>query len=64
MHQRLTTISRAAEQLDVSTKTIRRYIGQGRLTAYRVGDHMIRLDPDEVEGLLRPIPTAGRGDAA
>lgn len=59
------TIAEAAERLHVSTKTIRRYIASGRLTGYRVGTHLIRLNPSEVERLLRPIPTAGNfGDAA
>ena len=50
------TITEAATRLHVSTKTIRRYIAAGRLTGYRVGPHLIRLDPAEVDGLLRPIP--------
>ncbi len=62
---RLLTIADTAERLHVSTKTVRRRIADGRLTAYRVGPHLIRLDPAEVDGLLRPIPSAGgSGDAA
>ena len=53
------TIAEAARRHDVSTKTIRRRIADGSLTAYRFGPHLIRLDPAEVDGLLRPIPTAG-----
>ena len=52
------TISEAAARLGVSTKTLRRRIADGSLMAYRVGStSLIRLDPDEVEGLLRQIPT-------
>lgn len=52
----------AAEYLGCSVKTIRRRISDGTLTAYRVGKtHTIRLDKDEVDAILRPIPTAGVG---
>jgi excisionase family DNA binding protein len=52
------TIADAAVRLRVSTKTIRRRIADGSLTGYRVGPHLIRLDPAEVDALMRPIPTA------
>jgi len=48
-----------AERLGVSTKTLRRRIAEGRLTGYRLsGSRLIRLDPAEVDALLRPIPSA------
>lgn len=50
------TIAEAAERLKLSTKTVRRYIANGRLTGYRVGPTLIRVDPVEVDALLRPIP--------
>lgn len=53
------TIAEAASRLHVSPKTVRRRIADGHLTAYRVGPQLIRLDPAEVDALLRPIPTAG-----
>ena len=52
------TIADAAQRHACSTKTIRRRIAEGQLSAYRFGPHLIRLDPREVEALLRPIPTA------
>ncbi len=61
--RQLITISAAAEYLGVADKTIRRRISDGSLTAYRMGSRLIRLDADEVDGLLRPVPTAG-GDHA
>jgi excisionase family DNA binding protein len=54
-----TSIAAAAERLGVCTKTVRRWIAEGRLTGYRVGPTLIRLDAAEVDALLRPIPTAG-----
>ena len=52
------TIAEAAQRTGVSTKTIRRRIAEGRLTGYRFGPTLIRLNPVEVDGLLRPIPSA------
>lgn len=55
--------STAAEYLQVSPKTLRRMIAAGEVSAYRLRSRAIRLDLDELDQLLRPIPTAG-GDAA
>lgn len=57
-HQ-LLTIAEAAELIRVHPRTIRRRIAEGVLTAYRVGPSLIRLDADELNALLRPIPAAG-----
>jgi excisionase family DNA binding protein len=55
------TLEQEAKRLGVHPKTLRRRIAEGRLTAYRMsGSRLIRLNPDEVDALLRPIPTAGR----
>jgi excisionase family DNA binding protein len=54
------SIADAARMLNCSTKTVRRLIAAGRLTGYRVGPRLIRLDPDEVAAQLDPIPTARR----
>lgn len=56
MTRRLVSVDDAAAQLNVSTKTIRRRIADGQLTAYRLGPRLIRVDMDEAERrLLRPI---------
>ncbi len=51
------TVAEAVERTGVSTKTIRRRIAEGRLTGYRFGPTLIRLNPAEVDALLRPIPS-------
>jgi len=61
MSRQLVSIYAAAEHLDVSDKTIRRYIAQGLLTGHRVGRRLIRIDLAEVDALLKPIPTAKVG---
>ncbi|WP_082956781.1 helix-turn-helix domain-containing protein [Mycolicibacter sinensis] len=42
------SLQEAAETYGVSTRTLRRYISAGRLTAYRIGPRLIRLDADQV----------------
>jgi len=49
----------AAEYAGVCVKTIRRWISSGQLTGYRAGPKLIRVDLDELDALLSPIPTAG-----
>jgi excisionase family DNA binding protein len=57
--RRFVNVSEAADYADVSTRTIRRYISDGRLTGYRVGPRLIKVDLDDLDKLLRVIPTAG-----
>ena len=61
MPRQLVSIYAAADHLDVSAMTIRRYIAQGLLTGHRVGRRLIRVDLAEVEALLKPIPTVRVG---
>jgi len=60
--RRLAALSAAAEYGACSEKTIRRRIADGTLTGYRMGPRLIRVDLNELDEILRPIPTAG--DAA
>jgi len=57
--RRYLTLSDAAEWLSLDEKTLRRWVSQGRLTAYRVGPKLIRLDADEIENMVRVVPTSG-----
>lgn len=58
---RLTKLSAAAEMKGVSTKTLRRRIADGSLTGYRLGSRIILIDLDELDDLLKPIPSAKVG---
>jgi len=51
-----------ARRHGVSTRTVRRLIASGDLRGYRLGPRLIRVDLDELDALLRPIPTAGTGE--
>lgn len=42
------TVKDAAEYFQVSTKTIRRWISAGVISAERVGPHLIRVDLDSI----------------
>jgi excisionase family DNA binding protein len=57
------SITSAAAYAPCGRRTIQRYIAQGRLTAWRLGPKMIRVDLDDVDKLFRPVPVGG-GDAA
>jgi excisionase family DNA binding protein len=57
--RRYISIDQAADHLEVNPRTVRRRIADGTLTGYRFGPRLIRLDPAEVDALLRPIPTGG-----
>lgn len=57
--RRLSSLPDAAEQYGVCTKTLRRYISAGRITGYRFGPRMLRVDLDELDALLRPLATGG-----
>ncbi|WP_425394556.1 helix-turn-helix domain-containing protein [Aldersonia kunmingensis] len=45
----------AADYADVSTKTIRRYIASGRLTGYRVGPRLIKIDLNDLDRIMQPV---------
>ncbi len=53
--RQLRDITAAADHLGVNPRTIRRYISEGRLTAYRVGGKLLRVDMAEVDALARPV---------
>lgn len=52
------TITQTAEFFGVDDKTIRRWIAQGRLKAYRVGPRLIRIDRESITALCKPIGCA------
>lgn len=55
--RRWASLTLAADYLGVSEKTIRRMISDGTITGYRMGRRLIRVDLDELDALMRPIPT-------
>jgi excisionase family DNA binding protein len=57
------SIASAALYAPCGRRTIQRYIQQGKLSAWRLGPKMIRVDLDEVDKLFRPVPVGG-GDGS
>ncbi|BBY84178.1 hypothetical protein MPUL_53360 [Mycolicibacterium pulveris] len=53
------TVAQVADELQVTDRSVRLWIAEGRITAYRVRDgRSIRLRRADVEQLLEPIPAA------
>lgn len=53
--RRLIPLSEGAEILGVNTRTVRRYIAAGKITAYRVGPKLVKVDAADLETLLTPV---------
>lgn len=52
------SIESAAERWELNPRTIRRMIARGDITGFRVGgQRLLRVDPDEVDAAMQPIPT-------
>lgn len=56
--RRLHSIEAAANYLNVSQRTVRRYITEGKLRAFRVGGTLVRVDQANLDALIRQIPAA------
>lgn len=58
MSRRGESLESAAERWDLNPRTIRRMIARGQIPAFRVGgERLLRVDPDDVDAAMRPIPT-------
>ena len=53
--RRYIKIAAAAEYLDVTTRTIRQMIADGRLTGYRSGGRLVRVDLNELDAAMKPF---------
>ncbi|MEY1676474.1 helix-turn-helix domain-containing protein [Gordonia sp. ABKF26] len=49
------SIQQAADHLSVSPKTVRRWIGDGRLTAHRAGPRLIRIPTAELDRMMGSV---------
>lgn len=49
------TIDQAARYLNVSEKSVRRYLSQGLLRGHRIGPRNIRIDRESLLKLGRPV---------
>lgn len=53
VNKRYAKMQEVAIYLGLSERTIRAMVADGRLTAYRLGERVIRIDLDEVDDSLR-----------
>ena len=53
--RRYAKLAEAAEYLGVTDRTIRQMIADGRLTGYRSGNRLVRVDLNEVDQAMRPF---------
>jgi excisionase family DNA binding protein len=51
------TLQEVAAREGVCTKTVRAWISQGKLVAYKRGGRRIYIDPASLDGLYKPIRT-------
>ena len=56
--KRFASVQIGAQYSGLSEKTLRRYIADGRLTGYRLGARLLRIDLNELDALFKVIPTA------
>lgn len=52
------TLAHAAERTGISVKTLRRWVASGRLPAYRYGPRLLRVEPHEIDRLMRATQVA------
>lgn len=57
--RRLVTLVEAASLTGCNPRTIRRRIADGTITGYRMGPRLVRVDANELDALLHPIPSGG-----
>ncbi|GLE53730.1 excisionase family DNA-binding protein [Mycobacterium montefiorense] len=58
------TVREVVNTYGIGERTVRRYIADGRLTAYRMGPRLIRLDAEQVEQELIGDPVRGSHDCS
>ncbi|WP_370644364.1 helix-turn-helix domain-containing protein [Nesterenkonia sp. LB17] len=49
------TVDQTAEMLGVSTRSVRRWIDDGSLPAFRIHGHLLRIKVADIEALLEPV---------
>ncbi|GLE52325.1 excisionase family DNA-binding protein [Mycobacterium montefiorense] len=53
--RRYAKIAEAADYLQVTDRTIRQMIADGRLTGYRSGGRLVRIDLNELDAAMKPF---------
>jgi excisionase family DNA binding protein len=53
--RRFAKLKDAATYLDVTERTVRQMIADGRITGYRSGSRLVRVDLNEIDAAMRPF---------
>lgn len=53
--RRYAKLAEAADYLGVTDRTIRQMIADGRLTGYRSGARLVRVDLNELDAAMKPF---------
>lgn len=53
--QHYESLAQAAERTGISLRTLRRRIATGELPAFATGKRILRVRPEDVDNLLRPV---------
>jgi excisionase family DNA binding protein len=54
-HPELIGLQEAADRCGVSYRSVRRYIATGRLSAFRVGPRLLKVDAAELDAFIQPV---------
>ncbi|BBZ38727.1 excisionase family DNA-binding protein [Mycobacterium conspicuum] len=53
--RRYAKLADAAEYLGVTDRTVRQMIADGRITGYRSGSRLVRVDLNEIDAAMKPF---------
>jgi predicted site-specific integrase-resolvase len=56
----LKSVDVAAERYDVNPRTVRRWVGEGIITGYRIGGKLLKVDINEIERNVVKVVTAAQ----
>jgi excisionase family DNA binding protein len=55
VQRRYAKLKEAATYLHVTERTIRQMVAEGRITGYRNGSRLVRVDLNEIDAAMRPF---------
>jgi excisionase family DNA binding protein len=61
---RLVPLDQAAADYGIHRRTIERWGADGKITLYKLGPKLLRVDVSELSAMIRPVPGTGPDAAA
>jgi excisionase family DNA binding protein len=53
--KKLISCAEAGARYDVNPRTVRRWVAENRITGYRIGPRLIKVDPAELDRIITPL---------